>query len=70
AAVFGAISGVGGAVISSTGSGLSTGPVIVLFISAIAFISLLLAPGRGLVANWLRQRRNRQRLSLEGGVNR
>jgi manganese/zinc/iron transport system permease protein len=65
AALFGASSGVIGAVVSSTGSGLSTGPVIVLVISLIALGSLLLAPNRGLVWNWLRQQRHRRRLRLE-----
>ncbi|MGB0384256.1 MAG: metal ABC transporter permease [Ardenticatenaceae bacterium] len=65
AALFGAISGVGGAMISSTGAGLSTGPVIVLFISSIAFLSILFAPNRGLLWNWIRQRRNRGRLLLD-----
>ena len=65
AALFGAMSGVGGAMISSTGGGLSTGPVIVLFISSIAFFSILFAPNRGLLWNWIRQRRNRRRLQLD-----
>ncbi|MGB1251252.1 MAG: iron chelate uptake ABC transporter family permease subunit [Candidatus Promineifilaceae bacterium] len=65
AALFGAISGVGGAIVSSTGAGLSTGPVIVLCISAIAVLSLLFAPERGLVWAWIRQRRNRRRLRSE-----
>jgi manganese/zinc/iron transport system permease protein len=60
AGIFGAIAGVSGAVISSLGRGLSTGPVIVLCISAIVLISLLFAPNRGMVWNWLRQRRTRQ----------
>lgn len=64
AAIFGALSGVGGAMISSTGSGLGTGPVIVLFISALVLLSMLLAPNRGLIWNWFRQRRNRSRWSL------
>lgn len=65
AALFGAISGVTGAVISSTGAGLATGPVIVLAVSAVVLISLTLAPNRGLFWSWLRQRRNRRRLRLE-----
>ncbi len=64
-AIFGAISGVSGALISSLGSGLSTGPVIVLCISTIVLISLLLAPNRGLLWNWLRQRRNRRHLRTQ-----
>lgn len=62
ASAFGALSGVGGALISSTGAGLATGPVIVLFISGIVLVSLLFAPNRGLVWAWLRQQRNRRRL--------
>jgi manganese/zinc/iron transport system permease protein len=59
---FGALAGVIGAVISSTARGLSTGPTIVLVVSAFVVISLLLAPNRGLVWKWLRQRRTRRRL--------
>ena len=65
AALFGAVSGVSGAVVSSTGAGLSTGPVIVLCVSLIAVLSLLFAPMRGVVWAWLRQRRNRRRLRVE-----
>lgn len=65
AAFFGALSGVGGALISSTGAGLSTGPVIVLFISTIAVLSICFAPNRGVVWDWFRQQRNRRRLLLE-----
>lgn len=66
AAVFGAFSGVVGAVISSTRPGLSTGPVIVLVVSLVAFLSLLFAPNRGLVWNWVRHQRNRRRLLTDG----
>jgi manganese/zinc/iron transport system permease protein len=65
AALFGALSSIAGAVISSTGLGLGTGPVIVLCISAVVGVSLLFAPNRGLVWNWLRERRNSQRLRVE-----
>lgn len=64
-ALFGALAGVSGAVISSTGTGLSTGPVIVLCVSAIVAISLFFAPNRGLIWRWLMQQRNRQRLQTE-----
>jgi manganese/zinc/iron transport system permease protein len=62
-ALFGAFSGVSGALISSWARGLSTGPVIVLCASAIAFLSLLFAPNRGLLWDWLRRRRNGRRLA-------
>ena len=52
--VFGAVAGVGGAVLSSAAARLPTGPVIVVCISALALISLLFAPRRGLVWNWFR----------------
>jgi manganese/zinc/iron transport system permease protein len=65
AASFGALAGVSGATISSTTARLSTGPTIVLSISAIVLVSLLLAPNRGLVWAWVRQRRNRRRLRVE-----
>jgi manganese/zinc/iron transport system permease protein len=65
AALFGALAGVGGAVISSTGSGLSTGPVIVLAVSAIVLVSLLLAPNRGLLWSALVHKRTRRRLQSD-----
>lgn len=65
AALFGAIAGVSGSMISSLGSGLSTGPIIVLCVSLIVLLSFLFAPARGILWNWLRQRRNSQRLQLE-----
>jgi manganese/zinc/iron transport system permease protein len=61
--VFGALSGITGAVISATARGLSTGPTIVLVASAIVVISLLAAPNRGLLWNWLRRQHTRRRLS-------
>jgi manganese/zinc/iron transport system permease protein len=64
AAIFGAIAGVSGAMISSLGSGLSTGPLVVLSISAIVLISFLIAPNRGLLWNWLRRRNNDQNLRV------
>lgn len=63
--IFGAIAGVSGTLISSSGQGLSTGPTIVLSASLIVVISLLFAPNRGLVVNWLRRERNRRILRLE-----
>lgn len=65
AGIFGAFSGSVGAVISSTAAGLATGPVIVLLISLITIGSMLFAPSRGLLWNWLKRYRNRNRLRLE-----
>jgi manganese/zinc/iron transport system permease protein len=64
-ALFGALAGVSGAVISSTTARLPTGPTIVLCISAIVVVSLFLAPNRGLVWRWLRHRRNRRQIRVE-----
>ena len=66
AGCFGAVSGVGGAVISSTGAGLATGPVIVLVVSVITIFSMLFAPNRGLIWRWIRQQANRRRLRYVG----
>jgi manganese/zinc/iron transport system permease protein len=65
AAAFGALAGVTGAVISATARGMSTGPTIVLCISAIVVVSLLFAPNRGLVWNWARYQLSRHRLRTE-----
>lgn len=56
---FGALAGVGGAIISSQVAKLPTGPTIVTIVSALVVLSLLFAPARGLVWKWFRQRRNR-----------
>lgn len=61
-ASFGALAGVGGAVISSFVTKLPTGPMIVLCMSVIVVVSLLFAPGRGVVWNRLEHRRSRRRL--------
>lgn len=65
-AAFGALAGVSGALLSSSISRLPTGPTIVLCVSAIVVLSIFLAPARGLVWSWFRDRRNRGRLRLEG----
>ena len=64
AAGFGALSGVAGALISNSASRLPTGPTVVLCVSAIAAFSLLFAPNRGLVWNWLQRQSNRRKLQV------
>ncbi len=61
-ALFGALAGVTGAIISSLDNALPTGPVIVLVITTIALVSLFFAPERGLVWEWTQRRENRRRL--------
>ncbi len=65
AAGIGAISGSIGAMVSAQVSKVPTGPVIVLVASAFLIVSLLLAPRRGLVWAWLRQRRVSRRIQRE-----
>lgn len=62
AALFGAASGITGSLISATGRGLATGPLIVICASVIVFVSLLFAPGRGLAWEALSAQRNRRAL--------
>jgi manganese/zinc/iron transport system permease protein len=62
AAAIGAAGGVFGGVLSATGRGLPTGPLIVLSISAIVLVSLLVAPGRGLLWEAAQRWRNGRRL--------
>lgn len=64
-AIFGAISGIVGTIISSTVSKLPTGPTIVIVVSIIVLISLTLAPNRGLVWSALRQRKNKKNISAD-----
>ena len=65
AAAFGALSGVSGAVMSGMTANLPTGPTIVLCMGGIVIVSLLLAPNRGLLWRWWRQRRTSRRLRQE-----
>lgn len=60
----GALAGVSGAVISSLGQNVPTGPTIVLCLTAIVLFSLALAPNRGLVWESVRQARNRRQLHV------
>jgi len=64
-AVFGAVSGVIGTAASSLISQLPTGPTIVICVSAIALVSLFIAPGRGILARALNRSRGRARLVME-----
>ncbi len=59
AALFGGLAGVTGAVLSSTTTGLPTGPTIVLSASVIVGVSLAFAPRRGLVWERIRARHRR-----------
>lgn len=64
-ALFGAMAGVTGAVISASVPRLPTGPTIVVSVSVIVIVSILFAPRRGILWSWLRDRQQRGRLRLE-----
>lgn len=64
-AVVGAAGGITGALISATGRNLATGPLIILSISAFVLLSILFAPGRGVVWEALQQTRNRRVLQTQ-----
>ena len=59
AALFGAVAGVCGAVLSVTQSRLPTGPMIILSLTVIVLGSLGFAPARGVVWEWGRRQRRR-----------
>ncbi|MBT3450210.1 MAG: metal ABC transporter permease [Bacteroidetes Order II. Incertae sedis bacterium] len=61
----GAVSGVGGALISSSIPGLPTGPTIVLIVSSIVVFSLLFAPNRGIVFRKYREWKSGKQLRVE-----
>jgi manganese/zinc/iron transport system permease protein len=62
AAFFGAVCGAAGSVTSSLVLNLPTGPTIVVYLSAVVIVSLLLAPNRGLLWDYLRAARSRRRI--------
>jgi len=59
AALFGALSGVSGALISMSQAHLPTGPMIILSLTAFVLFSLCCAPARGLMWDWIREYRQR-----------
>ncbi|MCB1396903.1 MAG: metal ABC transporter permease [Rhodobacter sp.] len=62
AAGFGIFAGLSGATVSALGPGVATGPVMVLSATALAMLSVLLAPERGVLGRVLGQRRTRRAL--------
>lgn len=67
-AAFGAVSGIAGTTASSLMQKMPTGPAIVVCVSLLVFISILFAPGRGMLAKMWARRRNQYVLKPEGGV--
>lgn len=67
AAIFGALSGVIGTLLSSSYAELPTGPVIVVCVTLIAALSLLVAPRRGILHRIYLRRKTRAYIESEGG---
>jgi manganese/zinc/iron transport system permease protein len=67
-ALFGAASGIAGTAASSLVPKLPTGPAIVVCVSAIVIISVLFAPGRGVLHRVYQRRKNRVLYQLKGGA--
>lgn len=65
AGIFGALSGIIGAVISSLVQRLPTGPTIIMAITAITVFSLLFAPRRGVVSAQIRTYRQRRQVESD-----
>ncbi|MCY4404548.1 MAG: metal ABC transporter permease [Candidatus Poribacteria bacterium] len=61
---FGAFAGVSGTIISSSTTGLPTGPMIILCATLFVGISIAFAPKRGIIFDGIRQLRNRRSLKL------
>lgn len=62
AALFGAMAGIAGALVSASTPRMPTGPTIVLCAGGVMLLSLLFAPRRGLIAEAIRVRRGRREL--------
>ncbi len=62
-AIFGAVSGVVGTILSSIVSKLPTGPMIVIVISMIVIISIGFAPNRGLIWKYFRNRKKQREIN-------
>ena len=68
AAIFGGISGAGGALISALAVRLPTGPLVVLTATFLFVVSLLFAPGRGWIARGLTLIKTRRRVRRENAL--
>ena len=62
---FGALAGVSGTIISSSAARIPTGPTIVLCATVVVGFSIVFAANRGLLWDWVRQRRNRRNLKMK-----
>ena len=62
ASIFGAISGIIGTFISSSMGRMPTGPSIIIVISAVVLISITLAPQRGLIWQYFRNKKRSKQI--------
>ena len=62
-ALFGSVSGITGTLISFFIPKMPTGPIIVVVMSIITFISILFAPNRGIIWKIIRDRKNRENIN-------
>ena len=65
-AIFGAVSGVVGTALSSLYAKLPTGPAIVVCVSVFVLVSVLFAPGRGIIHRLYQRRKSRILYRMEG----
>lgn len=65
AALLGALSGMVGSYVSFSAPAMPTGPWIVMSLSVLAMLSLIVAPRRGLLARYVRQKQNREKIVNE-----
>ncbi len=68
AGLLGGLSGYGGAALSAVAPALPTGPIVVLVSFGFFVVSLLLAPGRGVLASVLRYGRYQRRVHVRQGL--
>lgn len=64
-AIFGAISGFVGTLLSSIIPRMPTGPIIVIVLSAIVLLSISFAPKRGLIWRQIRNRKNQRDINID-----
>ncbi|MDJ0974448.1 MAG: metal ABC transporter permease [Planctomycetota bacterium] len=67
-AIFGAVSGAGGSLLSALYARAPTGPMIVLVATAIFIVSILFAPDRGILARYRSRKRRRRAVLGAGGA--
>lgn len=62
AGAFGALSGIAGAVISSQAANLPAGPVVIVVLTCLVALSILFAPARGIVWEWVRHTKQHKKV--------